>query len=50
MRLITILTLSTLLTACAGMGSQFDCNVNSGGKCLPEDQINKMADAGSFNR
>ena len=38
------------LVGCAGMSGEFDCNVSSGGKCLPTDQVNKMADAGVFNR
>lgn len=50
MRLIITLIVSMCLVGCAGMGSDFDCNADSGGKCLPMDQINKMADAGAFNR
>ena len=44
------LFMTLVLSGCAGMNSRFDCNVNSGGKCLPMDQVNKMADAGAFNR
>lgn len=47
---IIILSVIVLLNGCAGMSGEFDCTVSSGGKCLPMDQINKMADAGSFNR
>ncbi|MBU0744903.1 MAG: type IV conjugative transfer system lipoprotein TraV [Gammaproteobacteria bacterium] len=38
------------LSGCAGMNGKFDCNVNSGGKCAPMNQINKMADTGLFNK
>jgi len=38
------------LVGCVGMNGEFDCNVSSGGKCLPTDQVNKMVDAGAFNR
>ncbi|EKD45288.1 MAG: conjugative transfer: assembly [uncultured bacterium] len=37
------------LSGCAGMGSKFDCNVSSGGRCASMNQINKMADHGAFN-
>lgn len=37
------------LSGCMGMGSKFDCNVSSGGKCAPMNHINKMADYGMFN-
>lgn len=37
------------LSGCAGMGSKFDCNVDSGGRCTPMNHINKMADYGAFN-
>jgi len=40
----------SFLSGCAGMNNQFDCNVDSGGKCLSMDQINKMASSGMFNR
>lgn len=50
MKTIITLVLVFLLSGCAGMGSKFDCNVSSGGKCLPVDKINQMADAGMFNR
>jgi hypothetical protein len=50
MKKIIVLCLIFLLSGCVGMGSKFDCNVSSGGKCLPMDKINQMADAGMFNR
>jgi conjugal transfer pilus assembly protein TraV len=39
----------TFLSGCAGMGSKFDCNVSSGGKCASMNHINKMVDQGAFN-
>jgi len=36
------------LTGCIGMGSRFDCNVDSGGKCAPMNHINKLANYGVF--
>lgn len=50
MKILLIFSLAILLSGCAGMNGEFDCNVSSGGKCLPMDQINKMATAGAFNR
>jgi len=47
---IILFGLIILLTGCAGISGEFDCTVSSGGKCLPMDKINKMADAGAFNR
>lgn len=38
--------LFVVLSGCAGMNGEFDCNVNSGGKCLPMDEINKMVVVG----
>jgi len=37
------------LTGCIGMGSKFDCNVDSGGRCAPMNHINKLANYGVFN-
>ncbi|CAL7962414.1 conjugal transfer pilus assembly protein TraV [Gammaproteobacteria bacterium] len=37
------------LSGCVGMNSKFDCNVGSGGKCAPMNNINKMANLGEFN-
>ena len=37
------------LSGCVGMGSKFDCDVGSGGKCAPMHHINKMASRGVFN-
>ena len=37
------------LSGCVGMGSKFDCDVDSGGKCAPMHHINKMASQGVFN-
>jgi hypothetical protein len=48
--IFVVLVLIVCLSGCAGMGSDFDCNADSGGKCLPMDQINKMTDAGAFDR
>ena len=50
MKKISVLFLLLLLVGCTGMHSKFDCNVDSGGKCLPMDQINKLATQGAFNR
>lgn len=44
-----ILIISVLLTGCAGMNSNFDCNAGPGGSCQPMDQINKEANSGAFN-
>ena len=46
---LIIITCFAGLTGCVGIGSKFDCNVNSGGKCAPMQQINKLADAGVFH-
>lgn len=40
--------ISILLSGCMGMGSKFDCNVESGGKCAPMHHINQMASYGVF--
>ena len=45
----TIPVLSIFLSGCMGMGSKFDCNVDSGGKCVPMHHINQMANYGVFN-
>jgi hypothetical protein len=52
--LITTKTLAILLSGiflsgCMGIGGQFDCNVNSGGRCAPMHHINRMANYGAFN-
>ena len=41
-----------LLSGCVGMGSSFDCNVKSGGRCASMDKINNLADAdlGAFDK
>ena len=31
------------------LGSKFDCNANSGGRCAPMHHINRMASYGTFN-
>lgn len=49
MRKLILLGLIICLSGCAGMNSTFDCNVSSGGKCLPMDRINQMADQSAFN-
>lgn len=36
------------LSGCMSMGSKFDCDVSSGGKCAPMHHINRMADQGAF--
>jgi len=41
-------TLSIFLSGCIGMGSKFDCNVDSGGRCAPMHHINQMANYGAF--
>ena len=43
------LFLVIFLSGCVGMSSKFDCNIGSGGKCLPMHHINKMAVQGVFN-
>src|SRR3989304_3774247 len=48
-RLLVISMLSIFLSGCMGMGSKFDCNVDSGGKCVPMHHINQMANYGVFN-
>ena len=48
-RLLVISILSVFLSGCIGMGSKFDCNVDSGGKCAPMHHINQMANYGVFN-
>ena len=48
-QLLAISILVFFLSGCMGMGSKFDCNVSSGGKCAPMNHINKMADYGAFN-
>jgi len=49
--MLSILVMTSLmnLTGCAGMNSQFDCNVGSDGMCASMDQINQIADAGALN-
>lgn len=42
-------TLTVFLSGCMGMGSKFDCNVDSGGRCAPMHHINQMANYGAFN-
>lgn len=36
------------LSGCVGIGSKFDCNVDSGGRCAPMHHINQMANYGAF--
>lgn len=43
------IVIPTFLSGCMGINSRFDCNVSSGGKCVPMDSIHKMADRGEFN-
>ena len=40
--------LTIFLSGCMGMGSKFDCNVDSGGRCAPMHHINQMANYGAF--
>lgn len=40
--------LSIALSGCVGMGSKFDCNVDSGGRCIPMHHVNHMANYGVF--
>ncbi len=55
-KLITSLQLSVVsilgifLSGCIGMGSKFDCNVDSGGRCAPMHNINQMANYGAFTK
>ncbi len=43
-----VLALTIFLSGCMGMGSKFDCNVDSGGRCAPMHHINQMANYGAF--
>ena len=47
-QLLLISILGVFLSGCMGMGSKFDCNVESGGKCAPMHHINQMANYGFF--
>ena len=47
--IISIFISSIFLSGCVGMGNNFDCNVDSGGRCAPMHQINHMANYGSFS-
>ena len=49
LKLLVIPTFGIFLSGCMGMGSKFDCNVDSGGKCVPMHHINQMANYGVFN-
>ena len=40
--------LTVFLSGCMGMGSKFDCNVDSGGRCIPMHHVNQMANYGAF--
>ena len=44
----TFIFCTLFLSGCAGMNSSFDCDVGSGGKCVPMHHINKMANYGAF--
>ena len=46
---VVISILSIMLSGCMGIGSSFDCNMDSGGRCAPMYQINRMASRGSFS-
>jgi len=48
LQLLVISTFGIFLSGCMGMGSKFDCNVESGGKCAPMHHINQMANYGTF--
>lgn len=43
-----ILILPIILTGCSAMNSSFDCDVGSGGKCVPMPTVNEMANRGMF--
>ncbi len=43
-------TFPIILAGCAGMNSSFDCNVTSGGRCVPMMSINEMVNRGAFQR
>ena len=47
--IVNIFIFSIFLSGCVGMGNNFDCNVDSGGRCAPMHQINQMANHGSFS-
>lgn len=47
-RYFIIPALAVFLSGCVGMGSKFDCNVDSGGRCAPMHHINQMANYGAF--
>lgn len=46
--LFSLSVLTGALSGCTSMNGKFDCNVGSGGKCVPMNHINKMADYGAF--
>ena len=47
--IVNIFISGIFLSGCVGMGNNFDCNVDSGGRCAPMHQINHMANHGSFS-
>ena len=48
-RLVGIFISGAFLSGCVGIGGNFDCNMDSGGRCAPMHQINRMASRGSFS-
>ena len=44
----TFIFCTLFLSGCAGMSSSFDCDVGSGGKCVPMHRINQLATHGAF--
>ncbi len=46
---VLVMTMSVVLSGCAGMSGKFGCNASAGDSCTPVSQVNAQADAGVFD-